>query len=320
MYNISEIYTILLAQNYQQELFKELINPSSVISGNDINVCCPFHADSTPSFSISLNKPFYHCFGCGEDGDWVTYLQKTNGWQAREAIAYLAERAGVSKEASGKQRAVINYTPPPPPPDNINYTSNLIYMIKRNDALLAHDKALAWLLKTRGINKKTVENTGIGIDKEKQVWVFPCINKKGVSGFEFRRNDWSLFSDGSKCHKQKGTKSEIVMINTAHAETRNCIVMEGFLDAYCYYQFLYEQGKHRLVQVLTPSCGVNTLVSRVAGYDFSIYEKVTFILDNDEPGRDVMSKLNELYPHFIFSPLPALYKDFGEWYLKKVTA
>ena len=44
--------------------------------GHDYKACCPFHDEKTPSFSVSPKKGLYHCFGCGEGGDGITFVQR----------------------------------------------------------------------------------------------------------------------------------------------------------------------------------------------------------------------------------------------------
>lgn len=56
---------------------------------------CPFHGERTPSFYV-YPEGRWHCFGCGEDGDLITFVEKTQGVDFMEALALLAERAGVS--------------------------------------------------------------------------------------------------------------------------------------------------------------------------------------------------------------------------------
>lgn len=57
--------------------------------------CCPFHNEKTPSFSVNEEKGFYHCFGCGEHGDIISFTMKTNNMDFRAAITELAAQAGV---------------------------------------------------------------------------------------------------------------------------------------------------------------------------------------------------------------------------------
>ena len=57
--------------------------------------CCPFHNEKTPSFSVNEEKGFYHCFGCGEHGDIISFTMKANNMDFRAAIAELAQQAGL---------------------------------------------------------------------------------------------------------------------------------------------------------------------------------------------------------------------------------
>ena len=56
---------------------------------------CPFHAEKTPSFSVSQARQVFHCHGCGEGGDILTFVQRIEGVDFRRALEILAERAGV---------------------------------------------------------------------------------------------------------------------------------------------------------------------------------------------------------------------------------
>jgi DNA primase len=56
---------------------------------------CPFHAEKTPSFNVSEERGFYHCFGCGEHGDVIDFVMKTQGLAFPEAVRVVAARVGV---------------------------------------------------------------------------------------------------------------------------------------------------------------------------------------------------------------------------------
>jgi DNA primase len=56
---------------------------------------CPFHDERTPSFSVSADLGLYHCFGCGESGDVLRFVEQSEGLDFRQAIELLAERYGV---------------------------------------------------------------------------------------------------------------------------------------------------------------------------------------------------------------------------------
>ena len=57
--------------------------------------CCPFHNEKTPSFSVSEEKGFYHCFGCGAHGDIISFVMNTEHLEYPAAIRELADMAGI---------------------------------------------------------------------------------------------------------------------------------------------------------------------------------------------------------------------------------
>lgn len=57
--------------------------------------CCPFHNEKTPSFSVNEDKEFYHCFGCGEHGDIISFVMKSENVDFKTAITELAAQAGL---------------------------------------------------------------------------------------------------------------------------------------------------------------------------------------------------------------------------------
>ena len=57
--------------------------------------CCPFHNEKTPSFSVNEDKGFYHCFGCGEHGDIISFTMKSENVGFVDAIKEMAEMAGL---------------------------------------------------------------------------------------------------------------------------------------------------------------------------------------------------------------------------------
>ena len=86
---------------------KGRIDLADLISSYGVNVrqtggrfmaCCPFHQEKTPSFSISPEKGFYHCFGCGESGDAIKFVEKMEGLSFVDAVRKLADRCGVKIE------------------------------------------------------------------------------------------------------------------------------------------------------------------------------------------------------------------------------
>ena len=63
--------------------------------GNLLWGLCPFHGEKTPSFSVSRERQTFHCFGCGKGGDVFAFVMEQEGLSFREALKFLAPRAGV---------------------------------------------------------------------------------------------------------------------------------------------------------------------------------------------------------------------------------
>ena len=64
-------------------------------SGANFVGLCPFHAEKTPSFSVSPSRQFFHCFGCGQSGDAIRFLMAHTGAGFVEAVHDLAAQHGL---------------------------------------------------------------------------------------------------------------------------------------------------------------------------------------------------------------------------------
>lgn len=63
--------------------------------GGSLKGLCPFHDEKTPSFNVNPARQFFHCFGCGEGGDVISFLMKVDGLTFTESVERLAEKFGV---------------------------------------------------------------------------------------------------------------------------------------------------------------------------------------------------------------------------------
>lgn len=63
--------------------------------GRELAACCPFHSEKTPSFTVSPQKQFYHCFGCGAHGTAISFLMEYENLSFIESIESLAEGMGI---------------------------------------------------------------------------------------------------------------------------------------------------------------------------------------------------------------------------------
>ena len=92
----------LIPQSFIDELLDrtdivELINTRVSLkkNGKNYSACCPFHEEKSPSFTVTQEKQFYHCFGCGASGNAIGFLMEYERLDFVESIEYLAKQAGL---------------------------------------------------------------------------------------------------------------------------------------------------------------------------------------------------------------------------------
>ena len=114
---------------------------------------CPFHGEKTPSFSVSEQKQFYYCFGCGESGDVITFVQKIENVDFLTAVGRLADAYGINMDDFGFR--------------NEGRNSRLYEMNREAAIFYLHNLAdrpnpgRDYIL-GRGLNLKTVAKFGLG--------------------------------------------------------------------------------------------------------------------------------------------------------------
>jgi hypothetical protein len=71
--------------------------------GSEFRACCPFHKEKTPSFTVSDEKGFYHCFGCGAHGDIIRFVQDFYSVEFPEACEILGGKRDAPTRAVPEQ-------------------------------------------------------------------------------------------------------------------------------------------------------------------------------------------------------------------------
>ncbi len=140
----------VLASTDIVELIKEKVALSK--NGTNYKGLCPFHNEKTPSFNVSSNKQFYHCFGCGASGDAIKFLTEHDHLTFIEALSKLAQAANIEMPDSTKKN---------------DMTYNLFISNKKaadfyNKTLNSSNNANAYLSK-RDINQTMIETFQIGL-------------------------------------------------------------------------------------------------------------------------------------------------------------
>src|ERR1039457_1861552 len=68
-------------------------------AGRELTGLCPFHAEKTPSFTVSPERQVWYCHGCHEGGDLFKFIEQIERIDFRQALEMLADRAGVELES-----------------------------------------------------------------------------------------------------------------------------------------------------------------------------------------------------------------------------
>ena len=135
-------------------------------AGKNYQACCPFHTEKSPSFSVSQDKQFYHCFGCGEHGNAISFLMEFDRLEFPDAVEELASHYNMTVP-----REQINRTPAQQKQDQKAYIQKqddyeLMAQISRfyqQQLKVASDKDIAIdYLKGRGLSGEIVKRFGIG--------------------------------------------------------------------------------------------------------------------------------------------------------------
>jgi len=287
---------------------------------------CPFHAEKTPSFSVNPEKQIFHCFGCGQGGNVVTFLMSHEKLGFVEAIRLLAKRANIRlpHKESNRQEMELN--------DRLCFVHQLAvsyyagnlenkskgkrgqdYLRSRklsDQIILAFHLGLAldeWdgLLKAataKGAEASNLLEAGLIIersdgkgyyDRFKNRLIFPIFNLSGkvvaIAGRIVDEKDSPKYMNSPESPiYQKGKL--LYGLNFSKEEIREkkfAIVVEGYMD----YLSLYQSGIRNLVA----SCGT-AFTSEQARLLARFAEEVVLLFDSDTAGQNaVLRSVDLLY-------------------------
>ena len=283
--------------------------------GREYTACCPFHNEKTPSFTVSPNKQFYHCFGCGVHGSALDFLMQYEHLDFVEAVESLADSLGmaVPREHSGRG----------PDKKQIQRTKNLFSLLQEanqyyQQQLKNSQKALDYLnrrdlsdeiiqrfklgyapagwdnalkLFSKSYSDQQLADSGLIVyreeehkkyDRYRDRIMFPIRNRKGqVIGFGGR----VLGDDKPKYINSPETPvfhkgSELYGFYEARLNTQKLeriIVVEGYMDVIALAQFGVSYAVATLGTATTPD-HIKQL--------FRAVPEIIFCFDGDRAGRE----------------------------------
>lgn len=150
--------------------------------GNDWWGCCPFHHEKSPSFSVSVEKRFYYCFGCHAGGSVFHFIMEMEKLSFPEAVEFLAKRAGVQlhytdggqalpkEDQSAKLKSEYK--------DLYGRVATMFhYMLTETEA---GRFALDYVTK-RGLSAEIIEKFKLGYSPTDRTWLRKFLSKKNYS-------------------------------------------------------------------------------------------------------------------------------------------
>ncbi|MBT8050220.1 MAG: DNA primase [Gammaproteobacteria bacterium] len=276
-------------------------------AGREFQARCPFHDEKTPSFTVSPQKQFYHCFGCGAHGSAIGFMMNYEGLEFVDAVEELARHAGlqVPREASSRPRPSAGLY-------ELLDKAAVFYQQQLKD----NSEAVAYL-KQRGLSGEVAKDFGIGYappgwdgligklgtdekrldhlrkagmiskgrsgeyDKFRHRIMFPIHDRRGrVIAFGGR----ALGDDGPKYLNSPETELfhkgrelyGLYLARRSEAKLERILVVEGYMDVVALAQF----GLRNCVATLgTATTGDHAeLLFRAA-------DEVIFCFDGDRAGR-----------------------------------
>jgi DNA primase len=148
-----------------QSFIDELIERTNIVeviglrvplkkAGREYRACCPFHSEKTPSFWVSPEKQFYHCFGCGAHGTALGFLIEHDRLPFPEAVEELAQALGLTVPHEGGGA--------PPPKRNDSLFEVMEKVAQFFAGTLATNPRARDYLARRGLEPETIKRFAIG--------------------------------------------------------------------------------------------------------------------------------------------------------------
>ena len=292
-------------------------------SGKNYSACCPFHDEKTPSFSVSPDKQFYYCFGCGVGGNAIGFVLDFDRISFPETVEMLAKQVGLEVPHEAHDIDA-----------NINYKKSLYATMEEADTFYRSNlrepinaKRAINYLKSRKLSGETARNFGIGFalpgwdnllqglgsnderiqqlkdvgllvdrhdenklyDRFRDRIMFPIRDARGRTiGFGGR----VLGADKPKYlnspetllfHKSRELYG-LYEANHRLREIKNLIVVEGYMDV----AVLSQNGIHNTAATLGTAVTIDHLNKL-----FRYTSEVIFCFDGDEAGRKAASRALE---------------------------
>ena len=314
---------------YSDELKEEIRSANDIVdvisqyvtlkrSGRNFFGLCPFHKEKSPSFSVSPDRQYYHCFGCHKGGDVFNFVSEIERLSFKESLEFLAERAKITLPTVDNQE--FNKT---------QYMKDRMYKINSETTMFYHErlyKPLAKIaqdyvkqrkldnatlkafkigysgeynelykfLKQKGFKDEEILSTGLVnrndrgefIDRFRKRLMFPIMDVNGrvvaFGGRKLEQNEKLAKYINSNENLVYSKKKHLFALNLAkQAGEKKIILVEGYMDAIS----LHQRGIKNVVASL------GTALTEEQGRLLRKYsEQVLFSYDSDGAGQEAIRR------------------------------
>lgn len=180
---VSNISEIILDAIDLESLISEYVTLKR--AGSNVKGLCPFHNEKTPSFVVSREKQYYHCFGCGASGNAIGFIMAIENMDFLDAIEFLADKAHIDLEQY-REKGQKNYKP-----ENkdlkkkyfeiTGHAARFFYMNLKND------KPALEYFQNRGISVETIKQFGLGYAKDEWRSILDYLAKPPYTASELEK-------------------------------------------------------------------------------------------------------------------------------------
>ncbi len=314
---------------YTDELKEEIRSANDIVdvisqyvtlkrSGRNFFGLCPFHREKSPSFSVSPDRQYFHCFGCHKGGDVFTFVSEIERISFKESLEFLAERARI--ELPVAENTDFNKN---------QYLKDRMYKINAETAIFYHErlyKPLAKIaqdyVKTRKLDNVTLKAFKIGYSgeynelykhlhasgfKDEEILATGLVNKNDRGEFIDRFRKRLMFpimdvssrvvafggrklENNEKMAKYINSNENLIYSKKRHlfalnlakqSDSKKIILVEGYMDAIS----LYQRGFNNVVASL------GTALTEEQGRLLRKYsEQVILSYDSDGAGQEAIMR------------------------------
>ncbi len=317
----SDVIKRILDENNIVDVIEEFLPLKK--AGSNYSANCPFHKEKTPSFIVSPDKQMFHCFGCGESGDSISFLTKYKNYTFVEAAEYLAKKAGIVLEQTNssakynekkqladrlykinRDAAIYFYKNLKKCPDVVNYLNsrkidiNVIKKFGIGYAINQWDNLLKYLT-GKGYTEEYILKTGLIIksqknnsyyDRFRNRVMFPIFDIKGrIIGFGGRVLDDSLpkyLNSPETLIFNKGYNLYGLNLAREAVKDKSFILVEGYMDVIKMHTYGYNTAVAALGTSLT-----DNQIKLMKRYSKNFY--VSF--DSDNAGQKAALKAMNMF-------------------------